>query len=73
LVNKSIRMADAKFVPLCEEISGNIGRLVVDSTYNKAGTSEYPIDLVVLDLANSIDLNDDTEDNGAEAATTNFW
>jgi hypothetical protein len=53
--------------------------LVVDSTY-KAGTSEYPIELVVLDLANSIDLTDDTEDNGAEAATADclcffvlFW
>jgi hypothetical protein len=56
---------------LCEGISGNIGRLVVDSTY-KAGTSEYPIDLVMLDLANSIDLTDDTGDNGAEVATTVF-
>jgi hypothetical protein len=39
----------AKFVPLCEGISGTIGNLVVDGTYEEELVA-FPIDALVVDL-----------------------
>ena len=58
---RSIRMANEKFIPLCEGIEGQIGGLIVDCNY-QTGTIEYPIDLVVMNMAHEmdeIDLSDE--------------
>lgn len=49
LFNTAIRYANQKFIPLCEGISGTIGNLVVDPTYQDE-TVALPIDTLVLDL-----------------------
>jgi hypothetical protein len=45
----SLEYAATKFVPLCKRISGTIGNLVVDETYQEAPIA-FPIDALVIDL-----------------------
>jgi hypothetical protein len=45
----SFEYAATKFEPLCEGISGTIGNLVVDGTYNE-DLIAFPIDTLVIDL-----------------------
>jgi transposase len=45
----SLEYAATKFVPLCKVISGTIGNLVVDGTYQEDPVA-FPIDALVIDL-----------------------
>ena len=40
-----------KKIPLCDDITSNIESFVIDPN-QKAGTEDYPIDIVALSLAN---------------------
>jgi hypothetical protein len=55
-------MANEKCITFC---AGTLGYLVVD-TACKAGTSDYHVDLVVLDLAKATYLTDDFGIGGSE-------
>ena len=63
LIAKSIDMANQKFVPHCESISGTIGSLRV-SVIEQDASVVFPIDALVLDLtkddAEGVDLTADT-------------
>ena len=56
LWNKCLEIAGTKFVQLCEGVSGQIGALVVDDTY-EPGTYTIPIDTLV-----SYMVNDDADE-----------
>ena len=66
LVRHAVDMANKIFVPLCKElgISGAIGDLkVVSIDEARKGTKNFPIDLVVLNVANEvINVDDDVDD-----------
>ena len=52
LVEKSVKMANTVFIPMCKDLglSGTIGELTFVPTGNE-GTSAFPIDMVVNDIA----------------------
>jgi transposase len=52
-----VAMADSKFLPLCEGISGKIGQLIVDNEYRPIKT-DLPIDLLMNNLSkiNPVDV-----------------
>jgi hypothetical protein len=50
LFTESIKAAATKCLPLCEGISGTIGALIIDPTYQQ-DEIDIPIDALVLDLA----------------------
>jgi hypothetical protein len=49
LFRKSIKMANEKFIPMCEGITGCIGSLLIDRDHipNQTG---MPIDMLIVDL-----------------------
>jgi hypothetical protein len=61
LFQECITAAATKFIPLCEGISGTIGDLKIDQTYQEEEIG-IPIDALVLDLTRF-----DDEGNGSEA------
>jgi transposase len=61
LFAESIKAAATKFIPLCEGISGTIGALHIDPTYQE-DEIDIPIDALVLDLARFDDEEDDSGD-----------
>jgi hypothetical protein len=50
LFQECVRAAATKFIPLCEGISGTIGDLKINETYQEEEI-DIPIDALVLDLA----------------------
>ena len=65
LFNEAVKAAETKFIPLCGGISGKIGSLVVDETYEDEEV-DIPIDALVLDLTKEGD-GDDENGDGDEA------
>ena len=61
LFAESIKAPATKFIPLCEGISGTIGALHIDPTYQDDEV-DIPIDALVLDLTRVDDEEDDSGD-----------
>jgi len=61
LYQESLKAAATKFVPLCEGISGTIGALTIDPTYQE-DEIDIPIDALVLDLTRIADEGGDSVD-----------
>ena len=62
LVAKSIEMANTKFIPRVEGLSGTIGNLLVTET-SEDEPVVFPIDALVLDLTKIDTEDDETTDN----------
>jgi transposase len=60
LFQECVTAAATKFIPLCEGISGTIGDLKIDETYQEEEI-DVPIDALVLDLARFNDKRGDSE------------
>jgi hypothetical protein len=60
LFQESVKAAATKFIPMCEGVSGTIGDLTIDPTYQEEEI-DIPIDALVLDLARIDDEGDDSE------------
>jgi hypothetical protein len=60
LFQACVTAAGTKFIPLCEGISGTIGNLEIDPTYQEEEI-DIPIDALVVDLARLHDEGDDSE------------
>jgi hypothetical protein len=56
LYSKAIKMANKKFIPMCNGITGTIGSLVVDTTHVPVG-SGIPIDMLIVDLTKNQENN----------------
>jgi hypothetical protein len=61
LFAESVKAAATKFIPLCEGISGTIGALNIDPTYQEFEI-DIPIDALVLDLARIDEEDGDSGD-----------
>ena len=61
LYQESLKAAATKFVPICEGISGTIGALIIDPTYQE-DEIDIPIDALVLDLTRIADEGGDSVD-----------
>ena len=61
LYQESLKAAATKFVPICEGISGTIGALIIDPTYQE-DEIYIPIDALVLDLTRIADKGGDSVD-----------
>lgn len=63
LIVKSIELANTKFIPRCEGLSGTIGNLLVTET-SENEPIVFPIDALVLDLTKvddeAVETSDDT-------------
>lgn len=74
LVRHSIKMANTRFIPMCPGLSGTIGNLVVTphDFDLPADQANYPIDMVVMNMANDgsavdvadLDLGEDNQEGG---------
>lgn len=64
MVNRSIEMANKKFIPVCDGISGCIGELIVDPMHEGEAIN-FPIDALVLDLTKD---DDELDETAAESA-----
>jgi hypothetical protein len=53
LVQHTITDINTKYIPMCEGISGSLGSLVIDPSY-ETNLDGLPIDMVVLNVANTI-------------------
>ena len=61
IYNKTLRLANERFVALCPDLSGTLGALVHQP--DGAGSSAaFPIDLVVADYGTIVDIDEDVED-----------
>jgi hypothetical protein len=58
---ESVKAAATKFVPLCDGISGTMGALIIDPTYQE-DEIDIPIDALVLDLARFDEEDGDSGD-----------
>ena len=62
IFNKTIRIANQRFVALCPDLSGTLGSLVYAN--NRPGSSAaFPIDLVVADYAAIVDIEEESNDS----------
>ena len=61
LFAESVKAAATKFLPLCEGISGPIGALIIDPTYQE-DEIDIPIDALALELARINEYKDDSGD-----------
>ena len=70
IYEKTIKIANKRFVPLCPDLSGNLGELVLNDA-NPGSSAAFPIDLIVADYAAIVDEDDteDTEDTIVEVGT----
>jgi hypothetical protein len=68
LAEHAVKMANDRFIAMCPGLSGFIGILECDwSLVEDVDTRDFPIDLVVLDLAHEVidvDDDDDSSDDG---------
>lgn len=60
LFNHTIKMANTKFIPLCEGISGSMGSLIVDENYI-GDTTGLPVDMMLISMSKA--PTDDEEDD----------
>ena len=63
LYRHALKMAETKFVPICDGISGAIGSLVVDPDHQD-GDVNFPIDALVIDMSKQGESIDDIECHG---------
>lgn len=60
LFNHTNKMANTKFIPLCEGISGSMGSLIVDENYI-GDTTGLPVDMMLISMSKA--PTDDEEDD----------
>jgi hypothetical protein len=71
LAEHAVKMADSRFIAMCPGLSGSIGTLECDwSLVEDVNSRDFPINLVVLDLAHEVinvddDDNDSSDDGGS--------
>jgi transposase/ribosomal protein L30E len=68
LAEHAIKMANKRFIAMCPGLSGMIGNLECDySLVEAVGTREFPIGLVVLDLAREVIVVNDDDDSSDDS------
>ena len=64
MVKKSFDSVNKNILPMCNDMSGKIDSLIINSDLNvQRNTTNYPIDMVVTNMIRGDEINEDVESN----------